>query len=83
MAGRRPRALLVAKELLMTRDEWYQLTAELIAAEEAADPRRLAAIAWRLYGEAGSEQAEIEELQNALRAARQAHQALSSGAVRR
>jgi hypothetical protein len=56
----------------MTRDEWYAITAELIAADEAADPRRLAAIAWRLYGEAGSEQAEIEALRCALRAARQA-----------
>jgi hypothetical protein len=64
--------LLVAKERLMTRDEWYEITAELIAADEAADPRRLAGVAWRLYGEAGSEQAEIEELRSALRAARQA-----------
>jgi hypothetical protein len=56
----------------MTRDEWYALTAELIDADDAADPRRLAAIAWRLYGEAGSEQAEIEALQSALRAARYA-----------
>ena len=31
----------------MTRDEWYAITAELIAADEVADPRRLAAIAWR------------------------------------
>ena len=56
----------------MTRDEWYELTAELIAADEAADPERLAAIAWRLYGEAGSEQAKIEELRSALRVARRA-----------
>jgi hypothetical protein len=62
----------VKKELAMTRDEWYELTAELIAADESADPRRLAAIAWRLYGEAGSEQAKIEELQSALRMALQA-----------
>jgi hypothetical protein len=55
----------------MTRDEWYALTVELIAADEAADPCRLAAIAWRLYGEAGSEQAEIEQLRSALRVARQ------------
>jgi hypothetical protein len=31
----------------MTRDEWYAITAELIAADESADPRRLAAIARR------------------------------------
>ena len=46
----------------MTRNDWYELTVELIAADDAADPQRLAAIAWRLYGELGVERAEIERL---------------------
>jgi hypothetical protein len=58
------------KDLLMTRDDWYKLTVELIAAEDAADPQRLAVIAWRLYGELGTEQAEIERLRGVLRCIR-------------
>jgi|HubBroStandDraft_6_1064221.scaffolds.fasta_scaffold586319_2 hypothetical protein len=54
----------------MTRDDWYKLTVELIAADDAADAQRLAAIAWRLYGELGIEQAEIERLQGVLRSIR-------------
>ena len=38
------------------------LGVELIAADDAGDARRLAAIAWRLYAEAGLAQAEIERL---------------------
>jgi hypothetical protein len=34
--------------LLMTGDELDALGVELMAADETADPRRLAAIAWRL-----------------------------------
>ena len=46
----------------MTCDDLDALGMELMAADDAADPRRLAAIAWQLYGEAGIAQAEIERL---------------------
>jgi len=52
----------------MTRDDLDALGAELMAADDAADPQRLAAIAWRLYSEAGVSLAEIERLHGALRA---------------
>jgi hypothetical protein len=51
----------------MTRNDLDKLAVELIAADEDADPQRLAAIAWQLYGEVGIDQAEIERLHQALR----------------
>jgi len=38
-----------------------------MTADDAADPRRLAALAWRLYGEVGVTQAEIKRLHSKLR----------------
>jgi hypothetical protein len=46
------------------------LGVELMAADDAGDPQRLAAIAWRLYAEAGLAQAEIERLHCILRSFR-------------
>jgi hypothetical protein len=54
--------------LVMTRDELDALGADLMAADDAADPERLAAIAWQLYSEAGVSLAEIERLHGVLRA---------------
>jgi len=51
----------------MRRDELDALGVELMTADEAADPQRLADIAWRLYSEAGITQAEIERLHSLLR----------------
>jgi hypothetical protein len=42
----------------------------LIAADDVGDPRRLAAIAWQLYAEAGLAHAEVERLPYALRSFR-------------
>lgn len=58
------------KVLMMTREDLDALGVELMAADDAADPRRLAALAWRLYGEVGVIQAEIERLHGTLRAFR-------------
>jgi hypothetical protein len=41
-----------------------------MAADDAGDPKRLAAIAWRLHAEAGLAQAEIERLHCILRSFR-------------
>jgi hypothetical protein len=54
--------------LAMTRDDLDALGADLMAADDAADPQRLAAIAWQLYSEAGVSLAEIERLHGVLRA---------------
>ncbi|HXW46508.1 MAG TPA: hypothetical protein VEL03_17090 [Streptosporangiaceae bacterium] len=51
----------------MRRDELDALGVELMSADEAADSRRLAAIAWQLYSEAGVTQAEVERLHSLLR----------------
>jgi hypothetical protein len=52
---------------MMTRDELDALAAELLVADDTANPRRLAAIAWQLYGEAGIAQAEVNRLHGVLR----------------
>jgi hypothetical protein len=52
----------------MTRDDLDALGAQLMAADDADDPRLLAAIAWQLYSEAGISQGEIERLHGLLRA---------------
>ena len=54
----------------MTCDDMETLGVELIAADDEGDPRRLAAIAWQLYAEAGLAQAEIERLHCVLRSFR-------------
>jgi hypothetical protein len=54
--------------LVMTREDLDALGAELMAADDAADPQRLAAIAWQLYSEAGVSLGEIERLHGVLRA---------------
>jgi hypothetical protein len=54
----------------MTRDELDAIGAELLAADEDANAARLAALAWRLYGEAGTAQAEIDRLHGMLRSVR-------------
>jgi len=51
----------------MRRDELDALGIELMSADEAADSRRLAAIAWQLYSEVGVSQAEVERLHSLLR----------------
>jgi hypothetical protein len=51
----------------MTRDELDAIGAELLAADEDGNADRLAALAWRLYGEAGTAQAEIDRLHGMLR----------------
>jgi hypothetical protein len=52
---------------MMTREDLDALGVELMTADDAADPRRLAALAWRLYGEVGVTQAEIKRLHSKLR----------------
>jgi hypothetical protein len=54
----------------MTGNDLEALGVELIAADDAGDPRRLAAIAWQLYAEAGLAQVEIERLHCILRSFR-------------
>ena len=54
----------------MTRDDLDALCVELMAADDAADPQRLAAIAWQLFSEAGVAQAEIDRLHGILRSLR-------------
>ena len=39
---------------MLTRDDLEALGADLMAADDAADPQKLAAIAWRLYSGTGS-----------------------------
>lgn len=51
----------------MSRDELDALGVDLMAADEAADVQRLAAIAWQQYSEVGTGQAEIERLHAILR----------------
>lgn len=51
----------------MNSDDLDSLGVELMAADEADDSRRLAAIAWQLYGAVGSAQADIERLHSILR----------------
>jgi hypothetical protein len=57
----------------MRHDELDALCVELMSADEEADPRRLADIAWRLYSEVGVRQAEIERLHSSLRSVAPAH----------
>ena len=52
---------------MLTRHDLDALGADLMAADDAADPQKLANIAWQLYGEAGIDQAEIDRLHAALR----------------
>lgn len=52
---------------MLTRDDMAALCADLMAADDAADAQKLAAIAWRLYGEAGIDEAEIDRLHAVLR----------------
>jgi hypothetical protein len=54
----------------MTGNDLDALGVGLIAADDAGDPRRLAAIAWQLYAEAGLAQAEIERLHCSMRSFR-------------
>ena len=54
----------------MNCNDLEALGVELIAADDAGDPRRLAVIAWQLYAEAGLAQAEIERLHCVLRSFR-------------
>jgi hypothetical protein len=54
----------------MTRDELDAIGAELLAADEDGNAARLAELAWRLYGEAGTAQAEIDRLHGMLRSVR-------------
>jgi hypothetical protein len=56
----------------MTCDDLDALVVELVGADDAADPRRLAAIAWQLYGMAGLAQAEIDRMHGTLRSTRSA-----------
>jgi hypothetical protein len=63
---------LSKKVLLMTRDDLDALGVELVAADDAADPQRLAALAWQLYSAAGIAQAEIERMHGVLRSVRSA-----------
>lgn len=51
----------------MTCDDLDSLGIELMAADDAGDSRRLAAIAWELYGAVGSARADIERLHSILR----------------
>ena len=51
----------------MSRDDLDRLGLELIAADDSGDADLLAKIAWRLYGEAGTAQAEIDRLHGVLR----------------
>jgi len=57
---------------MMTRDDLDALGIELVAADDAADPRKLAAIAWQLYSPAGIAEAEIERMHGTLRSVRPA-----------
>lgn len=54
----------------MTGNDLEALGVELVAADDAGDQRRLAAIAWQLYAEAGLAQAEVERLHCILRSFR-------------
>jgi hypothetical protein len=54
----------------MTGDDLDALGVELVAADDAGDLRRLAAIAWQLYAEAGLAHAEIDRLHCSLRSFR-------------
>jgi hypothetical protein len=59
----------------MTREELEALGTELLLADDDDDPRLLAALAWRLYGEAGVAQVEVDRLHGRMRTARQADDA--------
>ena len=54
----------------MTCTDLEALGVELVAADDAGDARRLAAVAWQLYAEAGLAQAEVERLHGVLRSFR-------------
>jgi len=62
----------------MTGKDLEALGVELIAADDAGDARHLAAIAWRLYAEAGLAQAEIDRLHCILRSFRSPARNLAS-----
>jgi hypothetical protein len=57
-------------ETPMTGNDLDALGVELVVADDAGDPRRLAAIAWLLYAEAGLAHAEVERLHCILRSFR-------------
>ena len=65
----------------MSCGELDALGAELMAADEAADPQRLAAIAWQLYSQVGVARAEIDRLHCSLRSLRP-HSSRPGGAAR-
>lgn len=54
----------------MSRDDLDRLGLELTAADDSGDADLLAKIAWQLYGEVGTAQAEIDRLHGVLRAIR-------------
>lgn len=54
---------------MLTSAAMLHLAAELIDAHEQGDTESLAAIAWRLYGEAGEDLAEIGRLRAAVHSA--------------
>jgi hypothetical protein len=54
---------------VLTSDAMFNLAAELTDATAEGDAESLAAIAWRLYGEAGENLAEIGRLRAAVYAA--------------
>ena len=55
---------------MLTPEAMLNLAVELTDAAAAGDAKSLAAIAWRLYGEAGEDLAEIGRLRAAIHAAR-------------
>ena len=54
---------------MLTPEAMLNLAVELTDAAAAGDAKSLAAIAWRLYGEAGEDLAEIGRLRAAIHAA--------------
>jgi hypothetical protein len=59
----------------MTREELEALGTELLIADDDDNPRLLAALAWRLYSEAGIALGEVDRLHDVLRTARRADDA--------
>jgi hypothetical protein len=51
----------------MTREELEALGTELLMADDDDNPRLLAALAWRLYSEAGIAQVEVDRLHGMIR----------------
>jgi hypothetical protein len=59
----------------MTREELEALGTELLLADDNDNPRLLAALAWRLYSEAGIAQGEVDRLHGMMRTTRRADDA--------